>query len=78
MVSMTTFERTNYGDEFIDNFACKLGAENSSGITEINCLRSTVMDPWLCKDSTLDESYINTIIIPALRKAVLESLKEIL
>jgi hypothetical protein len=49
MVSMTTFKRTYYGDEFMDSFAKQLGLVKAEGdpIDELNCLRSSVMGPFV-------------------------------
>lgn len=49
MVSMTTFDRKTYGDAFMDAFARRLGLEASGAdpIDELNCLRSSVMSPFI-------------------------------
>lgn len=45
LVSMTTFNRADYGDAFMDSFAQRLGLKGSP--QSLNCLRSTVMDPFV-------------------------------
>ena len=47
MLSMTTFMRKNYKDDFMANFAHQLGLDIRDGIPdELNCLRSTIMSPF--------------------------------
>ena len=49
MITMTTFERNDYGEYFIKSFADRLGLQNPANgkIERLNCLRSVVMDPYL-------------------------------
>jgi|GEM_PF-143919 len=47
MLSMTTFNRADYGDDFIKSFADMLGLDVSAGLPDgLNCLRSTIMSPF--------------------------------
>ncbi|PZN71894.1 MAG: hypothetical protein DM484_25450 [Candidatus Methylumidiphilus alinenensis] len=47
MLSMTTFIRKDYKDDFMSNFAHQLGLDITAGIPEeLNCLRSTIMSPF--------------------------------
>jgi hypothetical protein len=47
MLSMTTFNRKDYGDAFIKSFAVRLGLDISAGLPDaLNCLRSTIMSPF--------------------------------
>lgn len=62
LVSMTTFDRAIYGDAFMDQFATDLGLTGSP--QKLNCLRSTVMDPFIDKvqGTAGPESWWPTII----------------
>ena len=65
MLSMTTFNITDYGEDFIVNFAHLLGLDISTGIpTGLNCLRSTIMSPFTSdiKDPLHKGSYWPTIM----------------
>lgn len=47
MLSIIFFKKTDYGDEFISNFASRLGLDVSLGVPdELNCLRSSIMNPF--------------------------------
>ena len=47
MLSMTTFMKKDYKDDFMLNFAHQLGLDITDGIPEeLNCLRSTIMSPF--------------------------------
>lgn len=74
MITMTTFNRTDYYNTFMDSFARRLKAEHPEDTASINCLRSVIMDPWT-SDTYQGEQHINffqATIIPALRKTVLQ------
>ena len=46
MLSMTTFMKKDYGDEFMKSFANQLGLTDTPIPDELNCLRSTIMSPF--------------------------------
>ncbi len=56
LVSMTTFDRASYGDEFMDTFARRLGLAGSP--ENLNCLRSTIMSPFV--SDTVGGSFLDT------------------
>lgn len=65
MLSMTTFNTRDYGEDFIVNFANRLGLDISAGLPiGLNCLRSTIMSPFTSaiKDPQHQGSYWPTII----------------
>ena len=65
MLSMTTFNIRDYGEEFIANFANQLGLDISAGLpTNLNCLRSTIMNVFTSniKETSNQGSYWPTII----------------
>jgi len=69
-VTMTTFRLGDYGEDYMRDFARELDVDfEPRRDTEINCLRSVVMDPWMI--NTLDgaEDFIGSTLIPALLKA---------
>ena len=69
-VTMTTFRLDDYGEDYMRDFARELDVDfEPRRDTEINCLRSVVMDPWMI--NTLDgaEDFIGSTLIPALLKA---------
>ena len=69
-VTMTTFRLGDYGEDYMWDFARELDVDfEPRRDTEINCLRSVVMDPWMI--NTLDgaEDFIGSTLIPALLKA---------
>lgn len=69
-VTMTTFRLGDYGEDYMREFARELDVDfEPRGDSEINCLRSVVMDPWMI--NTLDgaEDFIGSTLIPALLKA---------
>ena len=57
-VTMTTFNRFEYGDEFISCFADRLGLDGKP--PALHCLRSVVMDPYVTH--TADGSYFIEIM----------------
>ncbi|MGR0480970.1 MAG: pyridoxal phosphate-dependent decarboxylase family protein [Candidatus Electronema sp. V4] len=47
MLSMTTFNEADYGKDFVEGFAARLGLDVSAGVPNgLNCLRSTIMSPF--------------------------------
>lgn len=76
-ISMTTFSRDDYGDKFINNLAVRLKIVNPQDITEINCLRSTVMNPWLAETDEQHMNFFEQELIPVLRKTVNKCLKNL-
>lgn len=57
-VTFTTFRRLEYGDNFMDTFAHRLGLDGHP--QDLNCLRSVIMDPYITH--TVDGSYFREII----------------
>jgi len=57
-LSFTTFDREEYGDAFMDAFAKRLGLSGKPD--KLNCLRSTVMDPYVC-DTTVGDMYARMV-----------------
>jgi len=57
-VTLTTFDRVEYGDEFISCFAKRLGLNGKP--QALHCLRSVVMDPYMTH--TTDGSYFIEIM----------------
>jgi glutamate/tyrosine decarboxylase-like PLP-dependent enzyme len=72
MLSMTTFEREEYGDKFMNRFAKRLCSANSETVNEINCLRSTIMNPWLAESDSDHLNFYERTIMPVLKKTVIE------
>lgn len=68
LVSTTTFLRADYGAAFMDTFAQRLGLP--VGLDALNCLRSTVMTPYLSDEATADHYF--PLIINALRGELLK------
>jgi hypothetical protein len=58
LLTMTTFTRSDYGDDFMDTFAKRLGLKGKPDT--LNCLRSVVMDPYV-SDTTVG-SFFDTVI----------------
>jgi glutamate/tyrosine decarboxylase-like PLP-dependent enzyme len=77
IVTMTTFEAANYGSDFITGFSKRLGIKSSNLPENINCLRSTIMDPWLTIHNTDGSNFLKDIIMPALKTAAEQALAEI-
>lgn len=70
-VSMTTFGRSNYGDDFIDALGERLYS-NPKEVDEIPCIRSVVLDPWAIYTQGQDGmfNFFTDVFIPKLRKEV--------
>lgn len=72
-VSMTTFSRRNYGDDFIDALGERLYAEPQN-VDEIPCIRSVVLDPWAIytheKGTGGMFNFFTEIFLPKLREEV--------
>jgi glutamate/tyrosine decarboxylase-like PLP-dependent enzyme len=60
LVTMTTFDRESYGDEFMSTFARRLGLVHDPVPESLNCLRSTIMNPFV--SDTVDGSFLDTLI----------------
>ncbi|WCN36747.1 pyridoxal phosphate-dependent decarboxylase family protein [Aneurinibacillus uraniidurans] len=78
MVTITTFNRTDYYDSFMNAFARRLQAAHPEDVLSINCLRSVIMDPWL-SDTYQGEQHLNffqAVIIPVLRETVIQCAHE--
>jgi hypothetical protein len=74
-VTVTTFFREDYGNEFVNSLANRLRVSNPQEVNEIIVLRSVVMDPWVA-ETEFEESGLNffqAIIIPKLRDVVINS-----
>lgn len=59
LVTQTEFERTSYGDAFVDTFAKRLGLP-AKKVEALYCTRSVVMDPYV--SDTVDGSYFEEIL----------------
>jgi len=69
-VTMTTFKGDEYGEAYMEDFAKGLGVDLPDPKTsEINCLRSVVMDPWMVNTLDIAEDFIGSTLIPALLDA---------
>ena len=71
LLSMTTFDRGEYGDAFVDTFAARLGIPGKPN--KLNCLRSVVMDPYLSEVEVANHYF--SLIIDVLRNKVRELIK---
>jgi hypothetical protein len=77
-VTMTTFKGAEYGSRYMKAFAQGLGVQlDDPADSEINCLRSVVMDPWMVNTLHGAENFIGSTLIPALLEAA-EEVYEIL
>jgi glutamate/tyrosine decarboxylase-like PLP-dependent enzyme len=73
-VTITTFFKEDYGDEFLQTLATRLKVSNPQEVNEMKFLRSVVMDPWV-SETELDESGLNffqAMFIPKLREVVID------
>jgi hypothetical protein len=69
-VTMTTFKGAEYGRRYMKAFAQGLGVQlDDPADSEINCLRSVVMDPWMVNTLHGAENFIGSTLIPALLEA---------
>jgi glutamate/tyrosine decarboxylase-like PLP-dependent enzyme len=80
LVTMTTFHREDYKDAFMNTLAERLYVTDPEppDINSINCIRSTAMDPWPADTQVGDTcmNFYREVIVPGVRKTVLECLKE--
>lgn len=77
-LSMTTFHRSDYGNEFMNGLATRLGLEEPKKADKIPCMRSVVMDPWAVETDSGGKSNFNffkDIFIPKLRDIVNSCIK---
>ncbi len=73
-VTMTTFKGDEYGEAYMEDFAKGLGVYLPDPRTsEINCLRSVVMDPWMVNTLDTSEDFIGSTLISALLHAAEEA-----
>ncbi|MBN2653167.1 MAG: hypothetical protein JXR63_12380 [Spirochaetales bacterium] len=70
IISMTSFEKSEYGEKFIGAFSGRLGL--SVLPEKIDCLRSTIMDPWLIYPDSEGKNFVGEVIIPSLVSTVRE------
>ncbi|WP_163835607.1 pyridoxal-dependent decarboxylase [Spartinivicinus ruber] len=72
-VSMTTFNREDYGDEFMNALGDQL-FENAEQVDSIPCIRSVILDPWAIYTHEHTPkgpfNFFTEIFIPKLREAV--------
>ncbi|OZG74213.1 glutamate decarboxylase [Hahella sp. CCB-MM4] len=72
-VSMTTFNRDDYGDDFMNALADRL-YENGEKVDAIPCIRSVILDPWAIYTHEYDQmgmfNFFTDIFLPKLRKEV--------
>ena len=72
-LSMTTFQRADYGDDFMNSLAKRLGLTSPETCDQIPCMRSVVMDPWVVETKQPGEPACNFFkdrFIPELRAIV--------
>lgn len=77
-LSMTTFHRDDYGDEFMNDLALRLGLKYPETADKIPCMRSVVMDPWAVETQSAGKNHLNffkDIFIPELRDIVNSCIK---
>lgn len=60
MITMTTFALDEYGPAFMDGFAERIGLECTGSPAALNCLRSTLMDPFVTETAAGD--FIDTLV----------------
>ncbi|MCX4025775.1 hypothetical protein H0A36_07060 [Endozoicomonas sp. SM1973] len=60
MVSMTTFNLEEYGEEFIGTFAERIGLVYKYMPQDLPCIRSTLMDPYVTE--TAEGDFLDTLI----------------
>lgn len=60
MVTMTTFALDDYGISFMDGFAGRIGLKCDGPPAALNCLRSTLMDPYVTE--TADGDFLDTLV----------------
>lgn len=71
-VSMTTFHRDEYGDDFMDSLGGRVykGVQGDRRIDQIPCIRSVIMDPWAIytykNDKERRHNFFKDIFIPEL------------
>ncbi|MDG9672196.1 pyridoxal-dependent decarboxylase [Hahella sp. CR1] len=72
-VSMTTFNRDDYGDDFMNALGERL-FENPQQVNAIPCIRSVILDPWAIYTHEHDQmglyNFFTDIFLPKLRKEV--------
>ncbi|MDX8399841.1 MAG: hypothetical protein R8K20_06290, partial [Gallionellaceae bacterium] len=72
-VSMTTFERSNYGNDFINALGKRLYS-NPAEVDEIPCIRSVVLDPWAIYTHEQGQggmfNFFTDVFLPKLRAEV--------
>lgn len=73
LVTMTTFDRESYGDDFMSTFARRLGLAHEHAPDSLHCLRSTIMNPFV--SDTVGGSFLDPLIT-ILRDKVREILPE--
>ncbi len=72
-LSMTTFHREDYGDDFMTGLARRLGLDNPESVDKIPCMRSVVMDPWAVETKHQGQenyNFFKETFIPQLSKVV--------
>ncbi|MCP4626586.1 MAG: hypothetical protein GY850_24230 [bacterium] len=72
-LSMTTFHRADYGDDFMNDLARRLDLAEPGTADAIPCMRSVVMDPWAVETKYGGKEHYNffrEIFIPQLRDIV--------
>ena len=77
MLSMTTFEREEYGEKFMNRLAERIKSSESENVLAINCLRSTIMNPWLAEPEIDHLNFYERTIIPVLKKTVINCINKI-
>ncbi len=72
-VSMTTFNRDDYGNDFMDALGQRL-FDHPEQVDAIPCIRSVILDPWAIYTHEYDQmgmfNFFTDIFIPKLRKEV--------
>lgn len=80
MITMTTFNMDEYGNQFIVPLGKRLLVENPEKIESLNYHRSVVMDPWVAETYFSEDKHMNffqSVVVPTLLDTVKECVKEI-
>lgn len=80
MITMTTFNKDEYGDRFIAPLGKRLLVEKPEEIESLNYHRSVVMDPWVAETYFSEDKHMNffqSVVVPTLLDTVRKCVKEI-